>query len=207
MRKITTIFKRNPDNMSEVTSEPNPECTWVLEEEGVATRKYDGTCVMIKDGHYFKRREVKKDRDPPEGFIESQYDDTTGKRVGWVLVDPSDPGNKWHMEAYSMPNPECTWVLEEEGVATGGGWFFEEAYCRFLSDGTYELCGPKIQGNPENVDCHRLVRHSKATRYDVPRSYDGLKAWLADKPIEGLVFHHPDGRMAKIKKKDFGIKR
>jgi hypothetical protein len=25
--------------------------------------------------------------------------------------------------------------------------------------------------------------------------------------IEGLVFHHPDGRMAKIKLRDFGMKR
>lgn len=25
--------------------------------------------------------------------------------------------------------------------------------------------------------------------------------------IEGIVFHHPDGRMAKIKLRDFGISR
>ena len=24
-------------------------------------------------------------------------------------------------------------------------------------------------------------------------------------PIEGIVWHHPDGRMAKIKARDFGI--
>jgi hypothetical protein len=26
------------------------------------------------------------------------------------------------------------------------------------------------------------------------------------KDIEGIVWHHPDGRMVKIKKKDFGYK-
>lgn len=40
-----------------------------------------------------------------------------------------------------------------------------------------------------------------------PRKYQALVAWLKDKDIEGLVFHHPDGRMAKIKKRDFGLDR
>ena len=34
-----------------------------------------------------------------------------------------------------------------------------------------------------------------------------IKAYLADGKIEGIVWHHPDGRMVKIKAKDFGIKR
>jgi hypothetical protein len=34
-----------------------------------------------------------------------------------------------------------------------------------------------------------------------------LREWLLDRDIEGLVFHHPDGRMAKIKLRDFGLKR
>ncbi|MCL2724468.1 MAG: hypothetical protein FWD69_08535 [Polyangiaceae bacterium] len=46
---------------------------------------------------------------------------------------------------------------------------------------------------------------------DVPRTYDGLKTFLADLDnkfspghlAEGIVFHHPDGRRAKIKRKDF----
>ena len=50
--------------------------------------------------------------------------------------------------------------------------------------------------------------HSAAERYhDVPRTFDGLREWLHDRDIEGLVFHHPDGRMAKIKLRDFGMKR
>lgn len=50
--------------------------------------------------------------------------------------------------------------------------------------------------------------HSGAKIYDdVPRDFDGIKAWLSGKDIEGLVFHHPDGRMGKIKLRDFGLKR
>ena len=45
-------------------------------------------------------------------------------------------------------------------------------------------------------------------RLDAPRTFDALRAFLADHDdIEGIVWHHPDGRMVKIKGKDFGIKR
>ena len=34
-----------------------------------------------------------------------------------------------------------------------------------------------------------------------------LREYLSEGAIEGVVWHHPDGRMVKIKGKDFGIKR
>lgn len=36
---------------------------------------------------------------------------------------------------------------------------------------------------------------------------DGIHAALEANPIEVIVFHHEDGRMAKIKKRDFGLRR
>lgn len=180
MKKIPTIFKRNPENMKGLLDEINPECQWVFDGEGVATRKFDRTCVKIENGKYFKRRGIKKDKKIPNGFIEEQFDKNTGKRFGWIEVDPDLKENKWHMEA------------------------FEE----FLPNGTYEFCGPKIQGNPEKYNKHILIKHSRSTQYhDIIRTFDGIKEWLSDKDIEGLVFHHPDGRMAKIKKRDFNLNR
>jgi hypothetical protein len=41
----------------------------------------------------------------------------------------------------------------------------------------------------------------------VPRDFDGLRAFLDDWMHEGLVFHHEDGRMAKIRRVDFGFPR
>ncbi len=180
MKKIPTIFKRNPENMRDVLNEPHLDCKWVFDGDGVATRKYDGTCVRIEDDEYFKRREVKNGKNIPVGFIEEQFDQNTGKRVGWVPVDSNSKEDKWHIEAFdpSLPN------------------------------GTYELVGPKIQGNPENCEKHMLVKHSDVEIYkEVPRTFDGIASWLKDKNIEGIVFHHPDGRMGKIKKRDFGQKR
>lgn len=183
MKKIPTIFKRNPEKMSELLREPHPDCGWVFDGEGLATRKYDGTCVLVEDNKYYKRREVKKGKTAPDGFVEVSTDPNTGKKVGWIAVDPLDPGNKYHMEAFT------------DGHAH--------------ANGTYELVGPKIQGNPEGFHRHWLLNHKReSTKYfHVPLDFDSLKGWLEDKDIEGLVFHHPDGRMAKIKKRDFGMRR
>jgi hypothetical protein len=78
-------------------------------------------------------------------------------------------------------------------------------------DGIYEAVGPKIQGNPEGYESHTLVRVVPAAdELAIPvdhlvRTFEGLKAFLADRNYEGIVFHHPDGRFAKIKRRDFGI--
>lgn len=144
---------------------------------GVATRKFDGTCCKIKNGKYFKRRTLKKNIEPPIFFILEYSDAVTGKRFGWVPVTEED---KWHLEALSSINP----------------------------DGTYELVGPNVQGNPEGFYRHTLVSHKYSVIYcGILRTFDGIRAFMKDKDIEGIVFHHPDGRMAKIKKSDYGMER
>jgi hypothetical protein len=40
-----------------------------------------------------------------------------------------------------------------------------------------------------------------------PRDFEGVRDYLGKVDIEGIVFWHPDGRMAKVKKKDYGMKR
>ena len=182
MRKIPTIFKRNPDR-AEVLDEKNSECAWVFAGEGKATLKYDGTCCKIDDDGFWKRREVKRGKPEPEGFVLEQEDGVTGKKFGWVKVDPASPEDRWHMEAYASSD------------MTG-------------KRGTFELCGPKIQGNPEGFTEHILISHADAHIFEInDRSYEGIRQFLSGLDVEGLVFHHEDGRMAKIKKSDFGLKR
>ena len=91
--------------------------------------------------------------------------------------------------------PEDRWSREAFATSTA------------LPDGTYELCGPKVQGNPEGVPAHCLVTHGGEVLPDFPRTFDGMRDALRSGEIEGVVFHHPDGRMAKVKGKDFGFKR
>ena len=54
---------------------------------------------------------------------------------------------------------------------------------------------------------HTLLRHGAVQLPRAPRTFLEVKGYLADGMIEGIVWHHPDGRMVKIKAKDFGIKR
>ena len=137
MRKIPTLFVRNPEThkIEPVLSEG---CEWVLQGEGTATRKVDGTAVLIRNGRAYKRREVKPGRTPPADFERIETDETTGKEVGWVPVHPTDPCDRYFVEGIhrteiAIPPPRGE---------------------------TYELVGPKVQGNTENLDRHTLIPHN-----------------------------------------------
>lgn len=189
MRKIPTLFERDwTDPRRPIVDEPNPACAWVFAGEGSATRKWDGTCCMVRAGRLWKRRELRDGEAEPAGFEVEQRDAETGKSVGWVPVG-TGPEDRWHREAWD--------ALSAAGAAPGPP-----------PDGTYEPIGPKVQGNPERAATHRLEPHADAPVLpDCPRTFDGLRAFLAGRDIEGLVFHHPDGRMGKIELRDFGLKR
>ncbi len=199
MEKIISLFQRNYETDRLVRDEVVPGAEWAVNGEGVGTRKYDGTCCKVTDGKLYKRydfnpqnikaikRALKTNNlppspvwgEPPQGWIKAQDapDSVTFHWPGWLLVGDG-PEDKWHREAFRGDEP----------------------------DGTYELCGPSIQSNPEKFETHVLVRHGE-TVLDAPRTFNALRDWFKDIDIEGVVWHHPDGRMVKIKKKDFGYKR
>lgn len=183
MRKIPTLFVRDPEDMRYLTREVHPDCQWVLDGEGTPTRKYDGTCVLFDaEANWWARREVKPGRDWPAGFMQADYDDVTDKTVGWMPIDADWQFFKMLHEALG-------------------------SHSDLSKPGTYELCGPKINGNPEGFELHTLIRHAAAEELDpaLPRDYDSVAAILTDLTwtYEGIVWHHPDGRMAKIKRRDF----
>lgn len=188
MKKIPTIFERDwESDRSRVLDVPNPKADWVFAGEGVATIKLDGMCAMIRENKLYKRRELREGERPPFLFEAADFDEETGKTIGWVPVGVG-PEDRYFREAF----------------ATREKW----------PDGTYELVGPKVQGGVEakpgmlfegghQLSCHGvLYPHSKP-----PVTFNALRDWLNGRNIEGIVWHHPDGRMAKIKLRDFGLKR
>lgn len=185
MRKIPTLFKRDFTRHGEIVDEYADGTEWVVQREGHATRKYDGTSVLIRSQKMYKRYELRPGKVAPEDFEQADYDEKTGKATGWVQVGWGNE-DKWHRAAIDGGDPDNV----------------------DLPDGTYELVGPKVQGNPERYETHTLVRHAEAEVYeDAPTEFTALRDWLEAKDIEGLVWHHPDGRMVKIKKKDYRLKR
>jgi hypothetical protein len=181
MVKIISLFARNYDGNRQVRDEVVPGAEWVQNEEGIATRKWDGTCCMIRNGFFYKRYDAKAGKTPPSGFEPAQPepDANTGHWPGWLLVGDSTD-DRWHREGRENSGP--------------------------LPDGTYELVGPKINGNPDNLPSHVLIPHGREVLL-APRDFDGLRRFFETADIEGIVWHHEDGRMVKIKAKDFGIKR
>jgi hypothetical protein len=67
------------------------------------------------------------------------------------------------------------------------------------------LCGPKVQGNPHGFTAHVLLPHGLARTSPFERTFEGVREYLAANAIEGIVWHHPDGRMVKIKRRDFNL--
>lgn len=56
MKKIPTIFLRDLRlTCRPVTGDQNPECAWVFEGDGIATRKIDGINVKIENGVAYER--------------------------------------------------------------------------------------------------------------------------------------------------------
>lgn len=177
MRKIPTMFVRDEAAKGHpVTAQVKPECQWVLDGEGIATIKVDGTNVKIKAGQLLKRQKP----------AERDYDD-----AAYVPCDRSNPADKWAYEAFDA--------------------------LAHRDDAIYELIGPKVQGNPQKVRSHQLIRvvpplptliiAALGADYkdQIVRTFDGLRAYFQSHEVEGLVFHHPDGRLAKIKRRDFGL--
>lgn len=186
MRKIPTLYERKPgDRKHVIVGQVTPGCEWVLAGEGVPTRKWNGTCVALDmAGRWWARREVKNGKEPPPHFRLTQHDKATGKTVGWEPIEQSCFA-KWHPEA-----------IAHTAAANAQGSGLDAT-----TPGTYEFVGPKINGNPDRMPCHALIRHG-ALSFPNDLSIEHLMESVAADHWEGVVWHHPDGRMCKLKVRD-----
>jgi len=190
MKKIPTIFDRNWEGNRSVIDKPTIGCEWVFDGEGTATEKINGTNikVKIKDSlivYIWKRKNPNK-QEKAEGkepyYVDAHREDSQDKHIFKAV-------NGWSS------------MLKQEGA-------YE------LSNGEYECeaYGGKIQGNPLECEPNLYFFKIKPKIYEnVPRDYEKLKNYLSclashfnpTRLAEGIVFHHLDGRMAKIKRRDF----
>lgn len=185
MKKIPTLFERAYENHKVVDVLPKviPGMEWVLEGEGVATVKVDGSCCAIIDGEFYKRYDAKKGRKVPKGAIKCQdeADPITGHLPCWVKCDRDNPSDKWLWAAY-----DCSPIARN-------------------TDGTYEAFGKHFQGNPYGFKDDVLVKHGEG-KIEVERTFEGIKKFLSENYIEGIVFYDKHGNPAcKIKRTDFGF--
>ena len=183
MEKIPTIFDRGDG--FKVTNQHRKGCEWVFAGEGRATEKVDGTNVRItvRAGRVVR---VEKRRNPSK--IQKQQ----GIVDGWYVdADEFSKEDKWIFAAVKGTDV-ASWPDGEHSA---------------------EALGPNIQGNVLGLEKNLCVPFNlEIPVYEVaPRTFDGLKQYLTQLEslfspghlAEGIVFHHPDGRRAKIKRKDF----
>lgn len=210
MKKIPTLFVRD-HTTGFVIPEITPGCEWVMEDAWPAHRKYNGTCVglfltvngevRINGGvgsdeitdesqigeKWMARREVKQGHEFPDNFEREQFDVITKKTFGWVPIEQS---------------PFYDIFLEAE----------DSLEKRYL--GTYELCGPRINKNPEDLKKHTLVHHWSTElisnvqvldihEMSVEEAHKALKDTFEYMPIEGVVWYGMTHGYAKLKRKDF----
>ncbi|MEW2568396.1 hypothetical protein [Streptomyces sp. NPDC047070] len=183
MQKIPTLFVRDPHVRRQVLREVRPGCGWVTRGEGRATVMWSGLCVMLDDnGEWWTRRRVAAGKTPPAKFQLVHHNERTRKSIGWE------------------PSAQCSYAktLAEAIDATDGTY----------QAGTYDLCGPHLNNNADGFGAHVLMKHgwsplsARMALEESPRDFDGLRSWLPHFPYKGIVWHHPDGRMAKLKARD-----
>lgn len=184
MKKIPTLFERVYENhkIIDVLPKVTPGMEWVLEGKGIATIKVDGSCSAIINGEFYKRYDAKKGRKVPVDAIKCQdeADPITGHLPCWVKCDRNNPSDKWFWKAYDH-SPHA-----------------------WDTDGTYEAVGKHFRNNSYNMDNDILIKHGIDTIV-VERTFDGIKQYLKENYIEGIVFWKDGEPKCKIKRSDFGF--
>jgi len=194
MRKMTTLYKQEFTSLSDnkgrifsgLSQETNKENDWVFTDPTtVAYRKLDGASAAIINGkiysRYMSRQRKNTPAQIPKDGIPAQphIDEATQTHPYWVPAEPKGQG-KHHYNAF----------INQPG----------------LSDGTYELIGPTVNGNPEEYDVNTLVSHTDPSLLiPLPNTLtrESLKSLVLSQPYEGVVFRNSNDDMCKLRRVDF----
>ncbi len=105
MQKIISLFQRNYDGDRLVRDEVVPGAEWVIAGEGVATRKWDGTAVLVRDGRLFARYDAKRGKTPPAGWEAAQEPDpVTGHWPGWIEATRPEDRSRSNLSRIQWPH-------------------------------------------------------------------------------------------------------
>ncbi|MGW8178408.1 MAG: RNA ligase family protein [bacterium] len=198
MNKIPTLFDRADDGR--LLDAYSRHLTTLPSDEWVATEKLDGANVRVtvRSGELVR--------------LEARRNPTKNQKHDGI-IEP------WYRDA------------SPEGEKTPDFWLWDAARNTNYSgipDGEWpaEAVGPKIQGNPLQLESHTLFffsllpwRDSIASSVNLPTVFgrvpvdiDELHEWMLERHsgvnprvgIEGIVWWYFDDPVAKIKLKDYG---
>jgi hypothetical protein len=176
-----------------LSDEVRPENAWVFTDPTtVAYRKLDGAACAIIEGKMYarimvgqgKKKRNKKIEKPIDAIpAQPEPDPITGQHPHWVPTE-GKPQYKWFNHTMDKFGP--------------------------YEDGTYELCGSKIGGDPEatgekafaisHTDPHLLL--------ELPSELNKttLREMIEGNPYEGIIFKNANGDYCKLRRFDFMLK-
>lgn len=201
MKKIKTLFVIDRDT-NRATETVTPGAEWVLKGEGRATIKFDGSSCVFLNGRLHKRF----DRKLKKGFSKK------ARAMGDSFVPEAHMFNELpegaipceeKPAAHSLHFPH--WVPVGEGPEDALHREALENTLSLIEGKTYELVGPKVNGNPYGLTRCELWEHGNTEIEVVDYSFDALKALLEGMDAEGIVWHRGNGDMIKLRRKDFGF--
>ena len=192
MKKIPTAFVRVfegykiVDVLNQYTNEACEEA--VL--HGVPTIKWDGAaCAVIRDTLY-KRIDMSKAKKPANAEVilcQQSPDHLTGHWPAWIKCSRDNPADKWFFAAYDN--------------------YFDQPGRDMPMRGTFEAVGLHFNGNPYQMQGDTLIPHGKdfAHLENYGRGIIGIRDFLRDHEVEGIVFWLNGHPVCKIKRTDFGL--
>jgi hypothetical protein len=150
-----------------------------------------------------------------------------GTNVSLVLED-GEIMEVWNRKNHVSPFSKNKW---HHFIIKGILNSIAKGYLKEMSSGQYfgELVGPKINGNPYDLEQHLWIPFKEYSRRYLsyhswgkyPKTFESISEWFKEglfslfyakrhdipyseaKLAEGIVFTHPDGRMAKLRRDMF----
>lgn len=199
-----TIKSENTNNIKKnrcIKMTVIPEFNSTISYTYSISEKIDGSCRLLYNNKVWKRRDIKKNsktgrfKTPPstwEEFSENHY--SVDHRIGFIPIDINNKEDKWDKTAIDyLDNTIIIHTKTDTGFITNSISILELPQMV-----TMEFIGPKVQGNPYNLEKHGYYIHGSYIISDLiinvddpQESLDNIKKYIIKKNInsffEGIV--------------------
>eukprot|EP01127_Copromyxa_protea_P003741 TRINITY_DN1352_c0_g1_i1.p2 TRINITY_DN1352_c0_g1~~TRINITY_DN1352_c0_g1_i1.p2 ORF type:complete len:274 (-),score=17.57 TRINITY_DN1352_c0_g1_i1:1080-1901(-) len=235
LKEGETPKRRGQATVYEATGAVTPELAELLDTPHLITIKHDGQCsklVHTDTGiRVYRRLDVRKDKRPPDNSVPAGLNSQGEVEFYWVdITNDNSADNQYYHSALIRHENQIKSIAMIVPTASGG---FEivETPVSDIETGTYELIGPKVQGNPYRlpatkvpvpilrkeqnkilqVEQHFFIRHgivdiSQIFRDAVPDfNLESVRNFIVSRMIEGIVLHFPGKCMVKVNRGHIGV--
>eukprot|EP01129_Flabellula_baltica_P015056 TRINITY_DN7428_c0_g1_i1.p1 TRINITY_DN7428_c0_g1~~TRINITY_DN7428_c0_g1_i1.p1 ORF type:complete len:278 (-),score=56.41 TRINITY_DN7428_c0_g1_i1:48-881(-) len=249
LKEGETPKRKGQDTVFEATGNLTTKFIEKLTDESLtfeATIKHDGMCSKIEKDEttgkisVFRRYDVRpfKQRKIPENSVPAGVNPNSGV-VDFYWIDITDKIHSPNEQYY-----QSTLIRDDQGsivairmivpIMGEGNCTYEmvEVPVEDIQTGTYELVGPKVQGNIYDMDEQdvvpgQLMSKGKLRDVEIAKHYfikhgafpvldrafgsielcglDDVREYIVNKQFEGIVFHFSDGSLFKVNRGHIGV--